>query len=90
MSCRSALNGIAAMIAGTNNFTVAFTTTVANGESISATATSLTTNDTSEFAQNVIAHTPGIVVTPSSGLITSEGGIAAQFTVKLNAAQTRM
>ena len=63
---------------GSNNvaFAVTLDASVTDGEYISATATNLTTHDTSEFCQDVVAHTPGIVVTPTSGLITTEYGTA--------------
>ena len=59
---------------------------VAAGEKISATATNLTTNDTSEFAQCITAAAPGISVTPTSGLITTEAGGQATFNVALTSA----
>ena len=65
---------------------VMLTASVADGEYISATATNLTTNDTSEFAQSRIAHTAGINVTPISPLTTSEDGTTARISVALNAA----
>ena len=71
---------------GNATITATLDALVADGESISATATNLTTNDTSEFAQNILAHTAGIVVTPITAMSTSEIGGIAQFTVVLNAA----
>ena len=59
---------------GNVTFSTTISASVAAGEYITATATNLTTHDTSEFAQNVIAYTPGITVTPTSGLNTSEDG----------------
>ena len=62
---------------------------VAVGESISATATNVSTNCTSEFSQCKTAATPGIIITPTSGLTTTEnsiqnGGHVATFQVVLN------
>ncbi len=80
-----------ATMAGTNTFAVTFTKPVADGDYISATATKIvgaTYTDTSEFCQSKAAHIPGVTVTPTSGLITSEFGTTATFTVVLNAAPT--
>ena len=44
--------------------------TVSPGEFISATATDLTTNDTSEFAQNLTAVTSAPTVTLSAGAVS--------------------
>ncbi len=71
---------------GNAAFAVNFTTSVAVGAAISATATDLTTNDTSEFAQCRTAAAPGISVTPTSGLTTTEAGGTAQFSVVLTSA----
>ncbi len=71
---------------GNAAFAVNFTTSVAVGAAISATATDLTTNDTSEFAQCRTAAAPGISVTPTSGLTTTEAGGTAQFSVVLTGA----
>jgi hypothetical protein len=78
-------SGTAAMIAGSNDFVVNFHNSVSSGQYISATATNLVANDTSEFAQNAIAKAPAIVITAADGLTTSENGAAAQFSVALNA-----
>jgi uncharacterized delta-60 repeat protein len=74
---------------------IVFTATIAEGEFISATATRMETilgvdkfYDTSEFALNVVAASPGITVTPVSGLITTEAGGTATFDVVLDAAPT--
>jgi parallel beta-helix repeat protein/VCBS repeat-containing protein len=57
---------------------------VAAGDQITATATDTGWN-TSEFAANAFANTslPGITVTPTSGLVTTEGGGTATFSVVL-------
>ena len=68
---------------GNVNFTQTLSVSVAAGEKVSATATNLTTNDTSEFALCTTAVMPGITVTPTSGLTTTEAGGTAQFTVVL-------
>jgi hypothetical protein len=52
---------------------------------ISATTTNLTTNNTSEFAQNILAKSPGVTVTPAGGLTTTEDGGSMQFSVVLHA-----
>ncbi|MGA2061415.1 MAG: MBG domain-containing protein, partial [Thermoguttaceae bacterium] len=71
---------------GNVNFTQSLSAGVAVGKHISATATNLTTNDTSEFARCITAAAPGISVTPTSGLTTTEGGGTAQFSVALTSA----
>ena len=71
---------------GNASFAAPFAVTLAEGDYITATATNLSTNDTSEFAQNVQACTPGIVVTPLTDMITSEDGVEARFSVVLRAA----
>ena len=71
---------------GNASFAAPFAVTLAEGDSLTATATNLSTNDTSEFAQNVQAFTPGIIVTPLTDMITSEDGVQAQFSVVLRAA----
>ena len=53
---------------------VTLASSVTDGEFISATATNSTTNDTSEFAQDVAAHTPGIDVRPLTDMYTTEDG----------------
>ena len=73
---------------GNASFTAVVDAAVAEGEYISATATNLSTHETSEFSQVVVAHTPRIIVTPTSGLVTTEFGSTAQFTVVLNMAPT--
>ncbi|MGW8255955.1 MAG: beta strand repeat-containing protein, partial [Thermoguttaceae bacterium] len=75
-------------VTGDASFDTTFTVVVPEGYAISATATNLSTNDTSEFAQNVVASPPGIAIVPTSGLITDEEGVTAQFTVRLNIAPT--
>ena len=71
--------------AGNANFLTNLSASVAAGKYISATATDLTSNDTSEFAQNVIAKAPRLVIAAADGLTTSEDGATAQFSVALNA-----
>jgi CSLREA domain-containing protein len=80
---------------GSGNAT--FSTTVVGaavsaGEIVSSTTTrldgSLNAVETSEFSANVIAKAPGVTVTPTSGLITTEGGGTAQFSVVLDTAPT--
>ena len=66
---------------------------MAVGESISATATNISTNATSEFSQCKTAAAPGIIITPTSGLTTTEdsvqnGGHVATFQVVLNSQPT--
>jgi hypothetical protein len=75
---------------GSGNATINTTlaAVVAAGESISATATNLTTDDTSEFSATVQAATPGITVIPTAGLVTDETGGSADFQVVLNAIPT--
>ena len=58
---------------------------IAKGDKITATATD-TSNNTSEFGPNIL--TAGITVTPTSGLITTEAGGTAQFTVVLDSQPT--
>ena len=60
--------------AGNANFLTNLSASVAAGKYISATATDLTSNDTSEFAQNVIAKAPRLVIATADGLTTSEDG----------------
>ena len=73
---------------GNVSFTQSLSASVAVGEKISATVTNLTTNDTSEFAQCITAAAPGISVTPTSGLTTTEAGGTAQFSVVLTSASS--
>jgi len=53
------------------------------GSFVTATATNLTSGDTSEFAQHVTAAAAGVVVVPVTGLTTSEAGGADAFSVVL-------
>jgi hypothetical protein len=73
---------------GSGNATIAATLTasVTEGEYISATATNLTTNDTSEFARNTVSHIARIIITPDAELSTNEDGGAVEFSIVLNAA----
>ena len=74
---------------GNVSFTQSLSASVAVGEKISATATrSSTPYDTSEFAQCITAAAPGISVTPTSGLTTTEAGGTAQFSVVLTSASS--
>jgi CSLREA domain-containing protein len=64
---------------------------IATTDKITATATRIIgTNsfETSEFSQNVVVFAPGVTVTPTSGLVTSESGSSATFTIVLDAAPT--
>jgi Domain of unknown function (DUF4347)/NPCBM/NEW2 domain/Bacterial Ig domain/Cadherin-like/Putative Ig domain/Cadherin domain len=67
---------------------------VTAGHVVSATATvdlgAGSYGSTSEFAQNIAATpiAPGVIITPTSGLITTESGGVAQFDVVLNSAPT--
>ncbi|MCC7370821.1 MAG: hypothetical protein IT306_20550 [Chloroflexi bacterium] len=60
---------------------------LAVGQQITATVTSIATNDTSEFSNCAPARQAGIVVSPPSGAPSEVGG-AATFTVALAAAPT--
>ena len=77
-----------------NNGNVSFTATVAAltaGQVVTATTTNVATNDTSEFSacRTAAAPTPpGIAVTPTSGLVTTEAGGTATFTVVLQSMPT--
>ena len=70
---------------GNVNFAHVFTASITPGEKISATATNLTTNNTSEFAQCYAAAVPGIIVTPTGGLTTTEDGGTAGLPWRLPA-----
>ncbi len=73
---------------GNATFAASLTASVADGEVISATATNLTTNNTSEFSKTVTAYTPGVVITASGAYVTSEYGTSASFNVVLHAIPT--
>src|SRR4029077_13721442 len=60
-----------------------------SGEWISATATALGTLNTSEFSAAFQSReAAGIIVTPTAGLVTSEAGDSASFSIVLEAAPT--
>jgi len=71
---------------------ITFTKTVTVGEHVTATATvdlgGGNYGDTSEFAQNKVVIGPDIIITPTTGLTTTEDGGTATFDVVLNAAPT--
>lgn len=71
---------------GNASFSQTLAASVVAGEVITATATNSATGDTSEFSSSVGIH--GIVVSPTSGLITTEDGGAASFSVVLSLAPT--
>jgi hypothetical protein len=76
---------------GNASFNSNFSFSVLNTDKITATATrisGLQTFETSEFALNINANTPGVTITPTSGLVTTEAGGTASFTIRLNAAPT--
>ena len=70
--------------AGNANFLATLSPGVAAGKYISATATDLTTNDTSQFARNIIAQAPRLVLIAADDLQTTEDGGTAHFSVALN------
>jgi trimeric autotransporter adhesin len=72
---------------GNATFTTTLTASVAAGEVVSATATD-SANNTSEFAANIVAKPPGVTVTPTTGLVTTEAGSTASFTVVLDTRPT--
>jgi|GEM_PF-715997 len=74
--------------AGNVTFITTITASVSAGEVVTATATDTVTGNTSEFGAAVIAKTPGITVTPTIGLTTTESGGTDSFQVVLNAAPT--
>jgi hypothetical protein len=77
--------------AGAAAFNTSSLIVIAAGERVTATATrmvGMSTFETSEFAQNILALAPGVTVTPISGTTTSEAGGAATFSLVLNAAPT--
>lgn len=55
---------------------------------ITATATNAATNDTSEFSACQTVQGPGFLVAPTSGLVTTEAGGQATFTVRLTTVPT--
>ncbi len=71
---------------GDASFTQTLSASVAPGEVITATATNSATGDTSEFSASIGIH--GVVVTPISGLLTTEAGASESFSVVLNLAPT--
>ena len=71
---------------GDASFSQTLAVSLAAGEVITATATNSTTDDTSEFSASIGVH--GIVVSPTSGLVTTEAGTTASFSVVLNIAPT--
>jgi Domain of unknown function (DUF4347)/Cadherin-like/Right handed beta helix region len=76
---------------GNASFNSLFSASVLNTDKITATATRISgiqTFETSEFALNINANTPGVTVTPISGVVTTEAGGTASFTIRLNAAPT--
>ena len=74
---------------GFASFDTTITGVVAIDEAVTATATNLDFNNTSEFSAAYLAtDAAGIVVTPVSGLITSEAGDSASFSVVLESQPT--
>ncbi|MBC7818685.1 MAG: DUF4347 domain-containing protein, partial [Planctomycetaceae bacterium] len=71
---------------GDVSFSQTLIASLAAGEVITATATNSTTGDTSEFSASIGVH--GIVVSPTSGLMTTEAGTTASISVVLNIAPT--
>ena len=67
---------------GSAAINVTLTASVTEGEFVSATATDLTTSDTSEFAQNIIATGPNT----SPIIVSNGGGAVAAINVAENAA----
>jgi Domain of unknown function (DUF4347)/Cadherin-like/Right handed beta helix region len=78
-------------VTGIVNFSSVFTASISNTDVITASATRIvgaTTFETSEFSANIAAKTPGVLVTPNTGLVTTEAGGTASFSVVLSAAPT--
>lgn len=71
---------------GNASFSQTLAASVMAGEVLTATATNSATGDTSEFSASVGLY--GIVVSPTSGLITTEDGGTASFSVVLTLAPT--
>lgn len=71
---------------GNASFSQSLSASVVAGEVITATATNSATGNTSEFSAGVGIH--GIVVSPTSGLTTTEDGGTANFSVVLTVAPT--
>ncbi len=71
---------------GNASFSQTLSSSVTAGEFITATAMNSATGDTSEFSSSVGIH--GIVVSPTSGLTTTEDGGTASFSVVLSLAPT--
>lgn len=71
---------------GNANFSQALAASVMAGEVITATATNSATGDTSEFSASIGIY--GVLVSPTSGLVTTEAGTGASFSVVLNIAPT--
>ena len=71
---------------GNVSFSQTLAASLMAGEVITATATNSTTGDTSEFSASIGVH--GVVVSPTSGLMTTEAGTSASFSVVLNIAPT--
>ena len=77
--------------AGNATISATLSASVTAGEFVSATATRVNAGvftDTSEFAANVVAKAPGVTVTPTTGLVTTEAGGTASFTVVLDTRPT--
>jgi trimeric autotransporter adhesin len=73
------------------SFASNFLVSIAATDKMTATATRIigsNTFETSEFSQNVAVLAPGITVSPTSGLVTSESGASATFAISLDAAPT--
>jgi uncharacterized repeat protein (TIGR01451 family) len=74
---------------GTGAFDTTLTAPVVPGEWITATATALDFKNTSEFSAAFRSReAAGIIVTPNAGLVTSEAGDSASFSVVLEAPPT--
>ena len=73
---------------GNGNFSGSLTVSgLSVGDRITGTATDGSSN-TSEFSSNRLVVSPGITVAPTSGLVTTEAGGTATFTVVLNTQPT--
>jgi hypothetical protein len=75
--------------AGSAPFDTTFAANVAIGEAVTVTATSLDFSNTSEFSNAMLAaDAAAIIVSPTSGLVTSESGDSALATIVLQSQPT--